>query len=242
MWQTRVVVASHSELQKRDFTSPYIQYFRSAQGVKRKSKFEVKDLPQSGQDPELYSEYAVFWHQFPLVWWVRTFGLFHYRCFLDLADQFNETTFLSFDEIPYVIKNQSTALKNLKGYVVVGAPLDFSSKGMNCWEQFVSCHPDAEEDLSFACDLFLELTGLNASKLLKDTNYLYCRNIFLAPRNFTEEWNRVSRQIMLSFNNRGFSSKLLRPGGFILERLFSVYVMQYESSSKFKTKNFIYFN
>jgi hypothetical protein len=124
---------------------------------------------------------------------------------------------------------------------VVSTPRDFSSLANSAWEQYTMCHPDAEEDLAFACEHFYRLTGIDAQKILASTNYLYSRNIFLGPRYFAINWNNYSRRILQAFEEKGFSSQVDRPGGYILERLFSVYAMQFEKHKNFETRNLIYF-
>jgi hypothetical protein len=237
----RVVIASHGIRPMIDLKPPFIELVRTIGFQNENSPSHISSIEGSNQSPELYSEYPVFWSQFPLPINVRTFGLYHYRCFLDLSNSYSETKYLSYEDLQSELDNQVEEIRKLRRKIVVSTPIDFSSLSNNVWEQFVMCHPDAEEDLTFACDYFYRLTGLDARKILISTNYLYSRNIFLGPRKFATDWNHYSRRILQTFEEKGFLSQTDRPGGYILERLFSVYAMQFEGHKNFETRNLIYF-
>ena len=238
---SRIVVASHGARPKIELKPPFIEIVRTCTSQNENSFSQISSIRGSNQNPELYSEYPVFWSQFPLELSIRTFGLYHYRCILDLSNSYSQTEYLDYEELPRKLDSQIKELRKLRNKVVVSAPMDFSSLTNNVWEQFVMCHPDAEEDLIFACDNFYTLTGLNARKILTSTNYLYSRNIFLGHRKFATNWSNYSRQILQAFEAKGFLSQTDRPGGYILERLFSVYAMQFEGTKNFETRNLIYF-
>ena len=238
----KVVVASHNLCPELKLQPPLFQIFRTSNLNLTDSKLWVSTLPNSKQEPELYSEYAVFWSQFPLPIAVRTFGLYHYRCFLDISNSYSETTHLPYSELEKVLSEQLEILGKIRRKIVVAVPQSFAPEGMSAWEQFVKFHPETEEDLTLACELFFRLTGLDARKILESSNYLYIRNIFIGPRKFTTTWNRLSREILSLFEETGFASDADRPGGYILERLFSVYVTQFEKNSNFQTRNLIYFH
>jgi len=238
---SRIVVASHGARPMIDLKPPFFELVRTCASQNDNSSSQVSSIRGSNQNPELYSEYPVFWSQFPLPLSIRIFGLYHYRCILDLSNSYLQTEYLDYEELPKILDSQKVEIGNLRNKIVVSAPIDFSSITNNIWEQFVMCHPDAEDDLAFACDNFYRLTGLNARKILASTNYLYSRNIFLGHRKFATNWSIYSRQILQAFEVKGFLSQTDRPGGYILERLFSVYAMQFEGNKNFETRNLIYF-
>lgn len=238
---TKIVIAAHGIRPITELKPPFVELVRTTGIQSENSTSHISTISGSSQNPELYSEYPVFWSQFPLPLNVRTFGLYHYRCILDISNSYTETKYLSFDELKSALENQTSEIRKLRRKIVVSTPIDFSSLCSNSWEQFVMWHPDAEEDLALSCDHFYKLTGLNARQILTTTNYLYSRNIFLSPRKFAKDWNYYSRKILGTFEENGFLSKTDRPGGYILERLFSVYVMQFERDKNFETRNLIYF-
>lgn len=201
----------------------------------------VDSLPNSNLKSELFSEYPVFWSSMSNELPRLQFGLFHYRCFLDLQNQNHSDITLDFSKRSHVSRVQRKSAKNLVGKIVLSKPLDFSIDGFSAWDQFVHCHPDAENDLIRACQRFELSTNLDAARILKMSSKLYSRNIFFAPIVFAQDWNRISSEILDFFGTCGFESKTDRPGGYILERLFSVWAMQYEKQENFLTRNFIYF-
>jgi hypothetical protein len=130
------------------------------------------------------------------------YGLFHYRCKFDL---------------PNLIED--------KIYVA------------ECWlgdtiyNQFAYFHKEFIEPLEDACNYFKELTSIDALDIIKTTNILYYRNLFIANSKFTKEWYELSKQIaefLVLNNTKQFKDRWI---GYILERLFSVYVKSSHSDN-----------
>lgn len=125
---------------------------------------------------------------------LETFGLAHYRCFLDVTDVNVNTVYV--------------ASYNL---------------GVTLYNQFIDWHEDLEEQLLFACQNFTWLTGFDALDYLQNSSVFHYRNLFTAPIAFAEEWYLLSKKIAYNLvKNYGLVDD--RWLGYILERLFSAFI------------------
>jgi len=126
---------------------------------------------------------------------LETFGLAHYRCFLDVNDVDVNTVYVT--------------------------SYDFQG---TLYKQFTDSHRNLEEHLLFACSDFTRLTGFDAADHVKNSDVFYYRNLFIAPIGFAEEWYLLSKKIAYNLVKK-YGVVGDRWIGYILERLFSVFVV-----------------
>lgn len=165
------------------------------------------------------SEYDSFFRFFDnYLGGLTTFGLLHYRCFLQIQPLFTNSRLQASNELDAAVKDNVI--------YVTSAHYD-----MDLFAQFLSCHKEFEADLLFACDKFFDLTGYDALSYLKQNSDFYYRNLFVSPIQFALEWYRLSKVIAYSLckNKPDFIND--RWIGFILERLFSAFVASKNSDS-----------
>jgi hypothetical protein len=142
------------------------------------------------------SEYEPFFRFFDKhVDGIETFGLAHYRCFLDVSEFDDNCVYVAQYEI------QSTM-----------------------FQQFIDCHSYLREQLIYACEIFNRETNFDSLDCMQQSSLFYYRNLFIAPIDFAKEWYLLSKKIAYALvQNFGLLSD--RWIGFILERLFSVFVV-----------------
>jgi hypothetical protein len=184
----------------------------------RNEFYKVKGLP----GPALtWSEYAQFFNSFPLNENIEIYGLMHYRCALNFK---SNKVKMNYSERDRFFRKQSDLFDKYKNKIVVGTKLQFTT---TAWDQYCSPSEHAANIpiMEKACEKFYELTGYDAKQHLQSTNYLYSRNIFISPPDFAVRWYKISLEIATYMNLMDSPHKTNdRWGGFILERLFSVYV------------------
>lgn len=241
MKRERIVLAGHLSQKFGDVPSPFYEVIRTKRKHYLRRKKFVSHIVGSRFDPEKFSEYPVFWAMFPLPKDIDCVGLFHYRCILNLAPDVEDDTTRSMVDREKELAYQSGFLETFKSVLAVSKPLDFTSQGMSDWEQLLFCIPDIESDLLRMCDIFDSITGLSSEKFLKKTSRLYSRNIFVGPSEFANSWNEISLRVLKGLNESEFESKYDRPGGYILERLFSVYVENWKLTNKVIERPFVWF-
>ncbi len=241
MKREKIVLAGHLSQKFGEVPSPFYEGIRSnRKHYLRKEKF-VSHIAGSRFNPEKFSEYPVFWAMFPLSKDIDCVGLFHYRCILNLAPKVEDDTTKSMSERKKELAYQSCFLEPFRSTLGVSKPLDFTSEGMSNWEQLLFCIPDIESDLLRMCEIFDSITDLSSEKLLKEKSKLYSRNIFVGPSEFANSWNEISLRVLKGLNESEFESKCDRPGGYILERLFSVYVENWMLTNRVIERPFVWF-
>lgn len=177
----------------------------------------------------VWSEYAAWWENSDIAMNATTTGLYHYRCVLNLDR-------ISFDALPrHFLKGQlDRQKKNLdrdNHFLIVGNPNIVEG---NVWEHFCLSHPESEKLLSIACEFYDEITvkkkGTSLLRL-KRTNSYYPRNIFVTNSSFGKQWLLISFNIAQMLDQTNENKPTNRWGGFILERLFTLYVDDYSNEN-----------
>lgn len=216
-----IVVAGHQKVNAEDLGYPYMEVYRS----------EDKSLPNRAtkvdgvNSPTIsWSEYAQFFYAFPLPETVRTFGFIHYRSMLDLRQENSHMSSLPYSQRKEFAQKQLDSINHYNDRVVIGMPLTFPCSS---WQQFVDCHPKCEPALKDACKFFDSMFSefnINSENILKSNNFLYSRNMFISPVWFANKWSKIALDIVKYLDDKKPEGADDRWGGFILERLFSVYV------------------
>lgn len=201
----------------------------------------VSKISGSSWDPEKFSEYPAFWSIFPLEQDIECAGLFHYRCILDLSGKYTEDISRSMIHRKDEIAIQSQFLELYTFVMAVSRPLNFATVGQSIWDQLLFCIPDIEFDLLKMCKIFDSITGLSAEIVLKSTSKLYARNMFFGPVQFANCWNEVSFGVLKGLKETKFRSESDRPGAYILERLFSVYLENWRLTHEVVERPYIWF-
>jgi hypothetical protein len=201
----------------------------------------ISKISGSNLDPEKFSEYPAFWSMFPLAQNIECAGLFHYRCILDLSGKHTEDTSRSMNHRKDELAIQSQYLESYTFVIAVSRPLNFETVGLSNWDQLLFCIPDIEFDLLKMCKIFDSITGLSAEIMLKSTSKLYARNMFFGPVEFANCWNKVSFEVLKRLKETKFRSESDRPGGYILERLFSVYLENWKLTHEVVERPYIWF-
>jgi hypothetical protein len=168
-------------------------------------------------------------------------ALFHYRCIL------KPLRWLP-GRCPFVVR--SILLKvvpftlRLNGNnVYVGKRFELND---SVWNHFVTPYPQFKQIMIAGALEFDRLTSIpvgTSEEMLKSTNLLYPRNIFFGHQSFANEWLEISFKIAKHLDTVFPEPKEDRWGGYVLERLFSVYLQQQQLSGKIRIieKDLLYF-
>jgi hypothetical protein len=150
---------------------------------------------------------------------IITFGMFHYRRFLQITPLNSVNRY----------KGSKLIEENLEDFIYV--PHVFL--GTNIYNNFVQYHPNYENDFILASEFFKEIYGFDAMNYFKGSNSLHYCCLFVAPIEFGKEWYTISKQVAnyLSKNKQSFIDD--RWIGFILERLFSAFIVS-KAGANFK--------
>lgn len=242
MKRKRILLAGHLQQAFGSVPYPFYEVVRTNRKFNfRKQKF-VSSISGSQYNPEKFSEYPAFWSSFPLRKNIECFGLFHYRCILNLSPNHDVDSVESMNRRWQVLAVQSAFLKQYRDILAVSKPLDFTLMDMSNWDQLIFCFPDIEFDLLKMCKIFDSITGLSSEAKLKQTAKLHARNIFVGPVDFANSWNRVSFGVLQGLKESKFESNCDRPGGYVLERLFSVFVENWKLTHEVVERPYIWFD
>ena len=122
----------------------------------------------------------------------------------------------------------------------------------SAWDQFISHHPELGVLMSLACEQFDILTkkyfgDISSQSILQESNYLFPYNMFLGKIEFYLEWKEILEKLVIYLEDAAMDSQdLLRPrwGGYIIERLFSVFIVLSQRSGRwnFNEKTVVIFD
>jgi hypothetical protein len=241
MKQQRIILAGHLQKEFGSVPYPFYEVVRTNKKHKSRKKNYVSSISGSKYDPEKFSEYPALWSAFPLRKNIECFGLFHYRCILNLSPNHGADSLESMNLREQVLSAQSEFVGQHRDVLAVSKPLDFTFQKMSNWDQLLFCIPDIEFDLVRMCKVFDSITGLSSEAVLRETAKLYARNIFVGPIQFANSWNRVSFEVLKGLKESEFASNCDRPGGYVLERLFSVYVENWKLTHEVVERPYIWF-
>ena len=245
MENSLIAIASHKNMSYQKLDAPYKEIYRVEKGNSESFDNYIDEIDGLNHPLLVWSEYPAFMKSFPLPEDIKTFGLMHYRCLLGLDPHLSGSVInKNFYERYDFAKHQLSFLSMYSNKLVVGEPLNWTFWGVTAWQQFKDCHGDAIDSLELACSVFDSLTGLKSKEILNTKTVLYSRNIFLAPVEFANEWYRIAYEVMKVLDKSEITTKADRWGGYILERLFSVYVVSNMVSRKYEVivRPLVFFN
>lgn len=184
----------------------------------------------------VWSEYAAWFENSKLINGSDISGLFHYRCALNLLP-FSLPTF-PFALMAKFLSLQAKAMTKQDNFLYVGLPNELST---SVWEQFEDAHPESISILQEACRLYdseVASLGLSAEDRLKTMSFYYPRNIFITDTSFSEKWLKTSFSIAKKLDQVFEETPQNRWGGFVLERLFTLFVEDFRQNDKLTFKTF----
>jgi hypothetical protein len=168
-------------------------------------------------------------------------GVIHYRCAIN-------TTRFNFSSLPmryriYFLKKLAAYVENRTNFILVGKPIS-TPKGM--WQQYYDCEPGSISALELASEIYDEITdSIKGTTLhrLHTTNEFTIRNIFVTDTDFSKNWSVMALEIAKRLDEILVDQYNGRWGGFVLERIFSLYLQDYQKKHQTNLirKNFLYF-
>ena len=169
-------------------------------------------------------------------------GLLTYRCTLSPFIFFPRV--LPFKLRHFVLQIVHKVLVNEKQVFYVGKPLKLTP---NVWEHFVTPYQQFEEIMLAAAEVYDQIMGNSkdfSRETLNSTTLMYPRNIFIGPKDVADEWLQTSFAIAKKLDQLFPEPKDDRWGGYVLERLFSLFVLQLKQNNRIRVvqKPLLYFS
>jgi hypothetical protein len=228
-----ILVASHDEPIYRELEAPYLEVCAVlSRGIIHGYKHYVEPWPDFIAHPESLSEIIILLQAGEFFNDRNQIGLNHYRRIfsLDPKDLNNQNYTQDLRARYSRAGSESQFLQDYSSKIVIPFPMDVRP---SVYDHFISSHPPLEEAFDTACSTFNENVrstfGIIDSKLkLKNTSSLYAWNMWIGSPEFYNEWVslllpvlKVLDEMSPSLPNDGYQ---YRWGGFISERLFTVYI------------------
>ena len=168
-------------------------------------------------------------------------SLVHYRCILKPMRLIPNR--LPFKFRSAVLRMSSFMLRPNKTKTYVGTRFRLHT---NVWDHFVLPYAHLETIMVAGARELDRIMGFppgRSEELLKATNLMYPRNIYSAHQDFALEWLQISFAIAKHLDQLFPEPRDDRWGGFVLERLFSVFVQQKNESGAIQVieKDLVYF-
>ncbi len=183
----------------------------------------------------VWSEYSTLFENYQDFNDAEIVGVYHYRCILNL--QKIPTDCLPRFVMPFLLRRQVKVFNNLKNEIVVGKP---NVSKLSLLADFESLHPKFLSALEDACNEYDKITDRSNSsyQTLATTKDFIPRNIFISKGVFAREWICLAHQIAVKLDIKygGTFQNDERWGGYVLERLFSVFVFDYSKSNRVEIK------
>jgi hypothetical protein len=234
-----VVVASHQEPIFRNLKPPYLEVCMDLKPSKPFgfSHYITKDMSRL-KFPEAWSEIAVLLEFDSFIGDSKIVGLQHYRRFFSFT---SEVTSVTISNAPNMrnefVENQIKDLLEIEEQIVIPVKWEFTESVL---EQFVSCHPKLEELFLFTLNefdklLFSDFGAFSSLAFTQEKTFLYPCNMFIGPREFYSEWHTILTALIPKIEERAekFDGQLgERWGGYIAERLFSIYITLCQVSNR----------
>lgn len=202
--------------------------------IRRKSEVYVSPSSLGDHDFKtpswMWSEYSAWFENPELATNSRITGLYHYRCVLNLSSR-RYSSLPRCVRYPFLII-QRLSLKRLKVFLIVGEP---NLVEVSVWNQFQEAHFESENLLTAACsfyDSFVESKKEPAELRLRSMKKYYPRNIFVTDSHFGKEWLNLSYELARALDDTVKNLPNNRWGGFVLERIFSLYVEDFLDENK----------
>ncbi len=234
-----VVVASHQEPIFRNLKPPFLEVCIDLKPNKPFgfSHYVTKDM-SSLKFPEAWSEIAVLLEFESFIGDSKIVGLQHYRRFFSMT---SEVTSVTISNAPNMrnefVENQIKDLLKIEEQIIIPVKWEFTESVL---EQFVSRHPKLEELFLFTLNefdklLFRDFGAFSSLAFTQEKTFLYPCNMFIGPREFYSEWHSILTALIpkIEEHSEKFDGQLgERWGGYIAERLFSIYITLCQVSNR----------
>jgi hypothetical protein len=229
---TCIAVVGHQPLSTK-LPSQYL-FIRRSSDVELNPDFDNKYTFRAKSF--VWSEYAAWFENSRFFAGKEITGLFHYRCALNLAP----VPFSTFPSslMSRFLKWQYQLVRKQQNFLFVGEP---NRTDHSVWQQFMDAHPESIHILKAACDIYDIEVGLSresSETRLKSMHSYYPRNIFLTDTNFSDEWLSHSYKIATQLDLRFEVTPDNRWGGFVLERLFTLFVEDFKIQNEIDFRTF----
>jgi hypothetical protein len=226
-----IVVVCHQEPIFRNLKPPYVEVCVDFQTVRSHgySHYLTKELSRL-KYPEAWSEVAVLLELESFLENSRFVGIQHYRRFFSFDQTSGEAIISKPTNVRNsFIENEIGDLLKIRTQIVIPKKWEFKESAL---DQFVLCHPSLEELMLLTLQEFdkvlLPIFGeVSSLELMQRDNFLHPLNMFLGSREFYLDWRMLLSSVTpeIEIHAEKFDGKLQeRWGGFIAERLFSVYI------------------
>lgn len=202
--------------------------------LRRKSDFilypTLPTLHNFNSPSFVWSEFAAWFENSSVVENTGVTGLYHYRCALNLYSRRLNTfpVFLRY----FFLKNQVGILVRKTNFLIVGEPNQVPE---TVWGHFQSAHPESQRILESACKHYDFLTGRDSGSSeikLRNSQFYYPRNIYVSDTSFGKDWLALSFQLAEILDQEFQETPDNRWGGFVLERIFTLFVEDYAKENK----------
>jgi hypothetical protein len=226
-----IVVVSHQEPIFRNLKPPYVEVCVDFQSVRPHgySHYLTKES-SSLKYPEAWSEVAVLLKLDSFLENSKLVGLQHYRRLFSFDDITTDSIiFKPANARNEFVENQIENLLEIDAQIVIPKKWEFAE---NVFNQFLECHPSLEELMLFTLKEFDEVLfpffgEVSTLELMQRDNFLHPLNMFLGSHRFYLEWRSILSSVTpnIEIHAEKFDGLLQeRWGGFIAERLFSIYI------------------
>jgi hypothetical protein len=231
--ETLVIVASHLEPVYRELEPPYLEICALlSNGLVHGYQHYVENYPGFVAHPESLSEIIILLGARPFFDKKKQVGFVHYRRIFSLdPDETKDQNYTQDLRDRYACAGtEAKFLPNYLDQVVVPKPMALAN---SVYDHFIDSHAPLERALEVACLAFNasveNIFGIVDSKSdLKNTQQLYAWNMWIGNSDFYNEWVallfpalKALDDISGSLPSDGYQ---YRWGGFISERLFTVYI------------------
>ncbi len=234
-----ILVACHEESQVRALKPPFVEVCVDFMPTKPFGYQDYLSKESSFlRNPEVWSEVAVFLNLLDFSRNSTFVGLQHYRRFflLDETSKYDLVSTPMWKRNEIVESGISKLNLNPKDVIV---PSKWKMDN-NAWDQFVNNHPMLENLLTqgtHELDLLLKpiFGEIDSQAILKDSYFLFPYNMFIGHSDFYSEWKSILCPIIEKMEVLADDSKETngnRWGGYLVERLFSVFVTLSQSQQR----------
>lgn len=226
-----IIVAGHKETTEQNLGQPFMEICVDFQSKKPLGYSHYLAHSSVGMlFPEAWSEVAILVEMKSFLGDKKFIGLQHYRRFFMLReDDFGETCSMPANMRNDYVKNQSFLLNQFEGKIIIPKKWIFDE---DAFSQLITCQPTLEELTLLTLDEFDKslkpiFGKVSSLKILKEKNYIYPLNMFMGGQEFYDEWRSILVVLIPKIEelSKRFNGLLVeRWGGYIAERLFSIYI------------------
>lgn len=231
--QYSILVACHSQPIYRELKSPYVEICSATSGpLEPGYEYYVHGVPGLDSRPESFSELSVLLNPNPFIAGKKLIGFVHYRRIFSLnpSDEVKPVIDIEFSHRFSRANTEASFLELYLDMIVIPIAWD---QTRDLLLDFRLRHSVLEDALTIACSEFdiqaSKLFGaINSTDVLSSTTKIYPCNMWLGNKRFYEEWTSLILPVLKRIESSGLTlpdtGYQARWGGFITERLFTVYI------------------